>query len=267
MATLTQDLCDLGVRSGDLVMLHASLRKLGLARSQGVSNGAELLLDAVEEAVGEEGTVLMVLGTDYPMDWVNLKPVEERAALLAGTPSFDFLNAPVLPEVGYVAEAFRRRPGTRVSTNPSGRFGARGRKAEALLRDQPWNDYYGPGSPLQRLCEWGGRILRLGAQLETVTALHYAEYVADLPVKSRTRWDYVIEGSEGPRHVWIDCLNDAEGIASWDGDDYFAQILSEYLATQPAPRGRVGEAEADLLDAAHVVQFGAKWMETHLTSR
>ncbi|MDQ3262776.1 MAG: AAC(3) family N-acetyltransferase [Myxococcota bacterium] len=267
MTNLTQDLRALGVRPGDLVMLHASLRKLGLARSQGVSEGSDLLLNAVEEAVGEAGTVLMVLGTDYPMDWINLKPVEQRAALLAGTPCFDFLNAPVLPEVGYLAEAFRRRPGTLVSQNPSGRFGARGRKAEALLRDQPWNDYYGPGSPLHRLCEWGGRILRLGAQPDTVTALHYAEYVANMPVKSRTRWDYVIEGSEGPRHVWTECLNDSEGIASWDGDDYFAQILKEYLATQPALCGRVGDAEAELLDAAHLVHFGAKWMERHLTSR
>ncbi len=246
-------------------MVHASLRKIGLARSQGVSGGAELLLDAIEAAIGPEGTTLMVLGTDYPMDWVYEHPPEERAGLLAGTPPFDHLNAPVLPEVGWLAEAFRRRSGTFVSDNPSGRFGARGARAAELLADQPWNDYYGPGSPLEKLCAWGGRILRLGADPDTVTALHYAEYLAELPRKKRVRWDYVIAGAGGPpEHVWIDCLDDSKGIADWDGEDYFAMILSAYLAAGRGRTGRVGAARAELIEAAEIVAFGARWMEDNL---
>src|SRR5690606_22545429 len=111
-----------------------------------------------------------------------------------------------------------------------GRFAAWGARAVDLLRDQPWNDYYGPGSPLEKLCAWGGRILRLGASPETTTALHYAEYLADLPDKRTTRWDYLLETPEGPRHVWIECLDDAEGIVAWEGDDYFALILEAYRA-------------------------------------
>jgi aminoglycoside N3'-acetyltransferase len=245
-------------------MLHVSLRGLGLARSQGVDAGAEMLLDAIEEAVGQEGTLLMVLGSAYPLDWVNQRPVEERASRLAGTPPFDFVNAPVLPEVGFFAEAFRRRPGTVVSDNPSGRFGARGARAEAVVREQPWNDYYGPGSPLQRLCDWGGRILRLQASPDTTTALHYAEYLADLPTKRRTRWDYVIAHPDGPRQVWVECLDDATGIADWKGDDYFAVILSSYLALARHRHGPVGAGQGQLIDAADLVQFGARWMESKL---
>src|SRR5262249_30187390 len=157
-------------------------------------------------------------------DWVNNRPVAERAALLAGSLPFDFLHAPVLPEVGYVAEAFRRREGTLVSQNPSGRLGARGARAYDLVRDQPWDDYYGPGSPLQRLCEGGGKVLRLGANLDTVTVLHYAEYLANISNKRTTRWDYVIERPGGPRHVWVECLNDLDGIVNFAGGDYFAEI-------------------------------------------
>ena len=260
--SLHAQLVALGVRAGDVVMLHASLRKLGLARSQGVQAGAEQLFDALEAAVGPSGTLLMVLGTEYPLDTVNLKPVAERAALLAGSPPFDFLGAPVLPEVGWVAEAFRRRPGTLVSNNPSGRFGARGARAEELLRDQPWNDYYGPGSPLERLCRAGGRILRLGADLETVTALHYAEYLAKLPVKRRTRWDYVL--AQG--HVFVECLDDMNGIVDWDGDDYFALITRAYLALGRHREGQVGQVRAELIEATDLVDFGARWMEQHLAS-
>ena len=263
---LRADLAALGVRAGDLLMLHASLRKIGLGRADVGEGGAEMLLEALEDAVGAEGALLMVLGTDYPMDWVYDHPAEQRAALLAGSPAFDYRNAPVLPEVGWLAEAFRRRPGTVVSDNPSGRFGARGRLAEALTTDQPWHDYYGPGSPLAKLCEQGGRILRMGANPDTVTALHYAEYLADLPDKKRVRWDYVIAGAEGgPQHVWIDCLDDLDGIAEWRGEeDYFAAILDAYLPLGRHREGTVGRARSELLDAADFVAFGARWMERHL---
>ena len=261
---LLDDLAALGLRPGDLVMVHASLRKLGLARTSFGEGGAELLLEALEKAVAPDGTLLMLLGSDYPQDWVNYRPVAERPALLAGTEPFDYRHARAMPDAGWLAEAFRRRSGTIVSDNPSGRFGARGARAEALVQDQPWNDYYGPGSPLQKLCDAGGRILRLGADPDTVTALHYAEYLARLPEKRRTRWDYLLKDENGLRSAWQECLNDYDGIVPSRGEDYFAIILRTYLATGRARRGRVGAAASELIDAADIVAFGARWMEENL---
>jgi aminoglycoside N3'-acetyltransferase len=262
---LCRDLGALGVRAGDLLMIHASLRRLGLGRAAVGEGGAEMLLAALDAAVGPTGTLLMVLGTDYAMDWVYEHPAAERGALLAGSPPFDHLNASALPEVGWLAEVFRRHPGTLVSDNPSGRFGARGARAAELLADQPWHDYYGPGSPLDKLCRWGGKVLRLGADPATVTALHFAEYVADLPGKKRVRWDYVVAGSQGaPEHVWIDCLDDAHGIADWEGEDYFSLILKACLAVGRHRAGLVGKAQGELLEAADLVAFGARWMERNL---
>jgi aminoglycoside N3'-acetyltransferase len=262
---LLDELRRLGVTPGDLVMVHASLRKIGLARTDFGEGGAELLLDVLDEAVGPSGTLIMTLGTAYDLDWVNLRAPEARAALLEGTAPLVLENAPAMADVGWLAESFRRRPGTILSDNPSGRFGARGARAEALLADQPWHDYYGPGSPLQKLCEWGGRILRLGANPDTVTALHYAEYLARIPTKRRTRWDYLLADAAGPRHVWIECLDDSEGIAAWDGEDYFAIILKAYLETKRARQGRVGRADSELIEAADLIAFGAGWMERNLT--
>lgn len=262
---LVKNLENMGLGRGDLVMLHASLRALGLAKSQGVEDGAKLLLEALEHVVGHAGTLLMVLGTDYPMDWVNQQPVEARHSLLKDAPHFDYRNAAVLPEVGYFAEFFRRQPGTIVSNNPSGRFGARGARAEEILREQPWNDYYGPGSPLERLCNWNGRILRLGADTTTVTALHLSEYRANVQNKIRTRWDFVVDISGKPEHVSVDCLNDSDGIYPWKGEDYFSLILKDYLACQRHREATVANAKAELIDAADIVEFGAKWMEAHFT--
>ncbi len=266
VASLVQEFRALGVSAGDLLMVHASLRALGLARSQGVEEGAELLFAALSEAVSPSGTLMMILGSEYPLDEVNQRPIAERAALLEGTEPFHYLEAGVLPEVGWTAEAFRRRPGTVVSKNPSGRFAASGAQATELLRDQPWNDYYGPGSPLEKLCEWGGKVLRLGASPDTTTVLHYAEYLARIPDKRRTRWDYLLATPEGPKHVWIDCLDDAEGIVDWDGEDYFAIILKSYAALGRHRSGRIGASSAELIDASDLVKFGVNWMETNLTA-
>jgi aminoglycoside N3'-acetyltransferase len=94
--------------------------------------------------------------------------------------------------------------------------------------------------------------------------LHYAEYLANIPDKRRTRWDYVLHGADGPQHVFIDCLDDADGIAPWDGEDYFALILEAYLALGRHHAGTVGNAQSELIDGNDLVSFGVTWMEAHL---
>ena len=252
---LAADLAALGVQPGDTLMVHASLRAIGP-----VARGADGVLDALEQAVGADGTLLMILGAEIAHDWVNRRPEEEREGLLAGAPPFDPETAPVFHEVGYLAEVFRRRPGTLVTDNPSGRFGARGRLAPELLADAPWDDYYGPGSPLDRLCRAGGRVLRLGASPDTTTVLHLSEYLAEVPNKRRVRRHYVCRGETGRMIRTVECLDDEHGIVDWPGEDYFAIILREYLPHGRARQGLVGNAPSELIDAADLVAFGAQWM-------
>ncbi|MEX2319531.1 MAG: AAC(3) family N-acetyltransferase [Bauldia sp.] len=259
VADLLADLRRLGVRDGDLLMVHASLRKIGP-----VEGGATGVLDALDAAVGSNGALLMILGAVVDHEWVNQRPEAERAALLANEAPYDPLASPVLPEVGYLAEAFRMRPGTIVTDNPSGRFAARGGRAAELLRDAPWDDYYGPGSPLDRLCRAGGRVLRLGANPDTTTVLHYAEYLADVPGKRRVRRHYRVTGPNGPETRSVECLDDEFGIVDWDGDDYFALILKAYLDEGRGLHGRVGNADAKLIEAKDIVDFGARWMSENL---
>lgn len=256
---LVTDLRALGVRCADTLMAHASLRAIGP-----VDGGPAGVLEALETAVGPDGTLLMILGAEIEHDWVNERPEAEREALLADAPAFDPLVAPAFHEVGYLAEVFRRRPGTRVTDNPSGRFGARGRLVEALLADAPWDHYYGPGSPLERLCESGGKILRLGASPDTTTVLHYAEYLAEVPNKQRVRRHYRCQGPNGPVVRAVECLDDSDGIVPFEGEDYFAIILREYLALGRAREGRVAQAQAELIDATDLAAFGVKWMTEHL---
>lgn len=265
VAELTADLHDLGVEPGMVVMAHASLRRIGP-----VPGGAAGVVEAIDQALGPDGTWMMVLGSVNDHEWVNERPEAEREALLADAVPFDHLTTAVLPEVGVLAEVFRTTPGTVVDDNPEGRFGARGRLAHHLLDGLTWDDYYGPGSALDRFVTAGGRVLRIGANPDTTTVLHHAEYLCDVPDKLRVRRHRLVPGPDVPRVVVVECLNDENGIVPDDQqpeEDYFAIILREYLAASEHRSGRVGQADAVLLDAAELVRFGAAWMTANLPVR
>jgi aminoglycoside 3-N-acetyltransferase len=46
----------------------------------------------------------------------------------------------------------------------------------------------------------------------------------------------------------------------WPGEDYFAVILRDYLATGRAKHGRVGLADSELIEARDPVAFATQWM-------
>lgn len=195
---------------------------------------------------------------------MNDRPESERPALLAEATPFDYLRTPADPDVGVLAEVFRQLPGTVVSNHPDGRFAARGRLAQHLVSGVPWDDYYGPGSLLERLVRARGDVLRLGADPDTVTLLHYAEYLAPLPSKRRVRRHRLVVGPDATELRTVECLDDSHGIVDYPDDDYFAVILRNYLATGRASQGRVGQARSELLVAADLVDFGVSWMATNL---
>lgn len=256
---LVSDLVALGVRPGDTLMLHASLRAIGP-----VEGGPNGVLAALREAVRPAGTLLMILGAELPWVSVNEPPRESPEELAARYAPFDKDTTPSLREVGYLAEAFRQQVGVVVTDHPDGRFAAIGPRAGELFDQTPWDDYYGEGSPLARLCSMGGRVLRLGADLNTVTVLHYAEYLARLPKKRRRTLYFLVRGPAGPEVRAVSSLDNEHGLVDVEGEDYFTTLTRAYLDEGHGRRARVGGAESELLEAAHLVEWGARWMERHL---
>lgn len=262
VASVAADLRRLGVAEGDLVMVHASLRSIGP-----VQDGADGVIDALQQVVGTSGTLLMLLGARDDWAWVNQRPEAERPALLADAEPFDHLVTPADPEFGVLAEVFRRRAGVTVSDHPENRFAATGRLADELLEKLPWHDYYGPGSALERLVDADGKVLRLGADMDTTTVLHYAEHLASVRSKRRVRRHRLVAGHHGAEVRVVETLDDEHGIVDYPGEDYFAVILREYLATQdtgPTSQGMVGKARSELIDASDLVAFAVAWMDQHL---
>ena len=219
-------------------MTHASMRQIGP-----VENGARGLLEAQLSVAGPEGTLLMALGAD-----------EDEA--------FDAERTPVdVEDMGILAEVFRTYPGVQVSDHPGGRFGAIGLHAKNLLEPTPLHDYHGPGSTLERFFLLGGRVLRLGADPDTVTLTHYAEYLTDAPNKIRVRRRYE-RADTG--ELWIESLDDNDGIANWPHGDYFTQIFLDYRGAGGVRTGLVGNCRAELFEAKDFVPFAVQWMNREL---
>lgn len=258
---LAGDLRELGVRTGEVLMVHASLRAIGA-----VEAGAGGIVSALEAAVGSVGTLVMILGARDEFDWVNERPEAERPMLLVDTPAFDKDRTPADPDVGVLAEVFRQLPGTLVNDHPDGRFGARGHRARMLLREPlPWDDYYGSGSVLHRLVRARAKILRLGADPDTVTLLHLAEYLAEVSVKRRVVRHHKVVLPDGSTVIrTVTCLDDTNGIVNWDDEDYFAMILRDYVSRGRAAVGQVGRARSELIDAKDLLDHGVSWMSEHL---
>lgn len=255
---LAADLRRLGLGSGDVVMVHASLRRIGP-----VEGGAAGVVGGLEQAIGSAGTLLMLLGARDDFDWVNAQPETDRSDLMADAPPFDRYMTPAAPDVGVLAEVLRQIPGTVVNNHPGARFGARGAQARALLAEPlPWDDYYGPGSVLERFVQSGGKVLRLGADSDTVTLIHLAEYQAQLPDKRRVVRHHKVLSSDGTVHIrTVSCLDDTDGIVDWPGEDYFATILNDYLHQHEAGLGKVGAARSELIEATHLLDHAVAWMQ------
>jgi len=218
------------------------------------------VLDAIELSVGPDGGMLMVLGAKNDWGWVNDHPEDARSALLCDATPFDAAQTPADADMGFLAEALRLRPGTLVTNNPEGRFAAHGGLATKLIENAPWDDYFGPGSPLDHLCQMSGGVLRLGADANTTTLLHWAEFIVPLPSKRRVRRHRRVLGPDGPVVRTIECLDDNNGIVDFSGRDYFRVILEDYLSDGRGRSGLVGRAHSQLIDAQDFVDFGVQWM-------
>ncbi len=265
---IADDLRNLGVRAGDSLMVHASLRAVGAfapwRTAATIEGGADGLLDVLHEVIGPAGTLFMNIGADDDWAWVNERPPNDRAALLADAVPFDPLSTPAEADNGVLAEVFRCRSGTSVSDHPEGRFAASGPLADRLLLSVPWDDYYGLDSPLDRFVHAGGRVLRLGADRGTLTLIHFAENLVDLPWKCRVLRHRLLATSEGPVICTIRTIDDSNGIVEHPGDDYFITLLADFLATGRAEQGLVGRAKSELFNAADLVLYAVVWLREHL---
>lgn len=251
-ASLRADLEMLGLAAGDDVFVHAALRSLGP-----IIGGPDTITDALCDAVGPQGTILGY--TDCYTDEID---IDAEPTMLEHIPPFDPQRTRSVRDNGAFPELLRTTPGARRSGTPGASCAALGAKADWFTADHALDYGYGPQSPFGKLVEAGGKVLMLGAPRDTMTLLHHAEHLADIKGKRVIRYRLPIL-THGQK-VWreFEEFDTANPVVDGLPDDFFATIVTDYLATGEGRTGRVGQAECVLVDAAPMVRFGVDWLES-----
>ncbi|WP_315761967.1 aminoglycoside 3-N-acetyltransferase [Sphingomonas sp. Y38-1Y] len=255
---LASDLHALGLDAGDTVMAHAGMRSVGP-----LINGPDTLIEAIRMVIGPSGT--LVAATDWEAPYLvhlvgedGRVPDEWRDRI----PPFDPARSRAIRENGAFAEFVRTTPGERRSGNPGCSVAAIGARADWLTEGQALDYGYGEGSPLAKLVEAGGRVLLVGAPAHSMTLLHHAEHLADVPGKRRFRQEVPFRGTSGATDWrWCEEYESTEAIVAGFSDLYFDEIAADYRRGGRIAEGSVGDAPSSLYDAADITGFAVDWIE------
>ncbi len=231
---LLHGLRKLGVCPGDILGVHSSLSSLGY-----VVGGAKTVLEALFEAVGQDGTLVMstyLLGSPLaltPSDQANGITWKVKRI------SYDDLTTPT--GMGAVSDEFRRHPQVVRWFHPIHSVAAWGKQADKLCQG------------FRPMVEAGGKILLLGVQMDRCSALHLAEENISLPeeIQKAMRWEvpgYLLEIY--PPDQWlIGCQG------AW-GDFLVVQAEAEKLDMITSVQ--IGSATARLFVAKPVIELYAQ---------
>ena len=248
----------LGLGPGGTLMVHASLRAVGE-----VAGGPDQIHLAIKDVLTDRGTLMMYASCPAHVDEIgrgNLTADQEHE-LLQKLPAFDPQTARSARDNGALVELLRTYPGSSVNSHVA-RFVVWGRHAAHLISEQPWNFAFGRQSALERFVELDGKILLLGCDHDTVTFLHYAEHIVDIPDKRVSRFKVPV--MEAGTRVWREMeefdTSDGGAHAHWP-DRFFARIVDTYARRTLNAGGRVGDAPCVLLDARGLLAFALPVMQ------
>lgn len=249
--SLAAKLREIGLAEGQTVVVHMAMSKLGW-----MPGGAEAVIHALMDVLGESGTLMMPTHTgdnSDPTEWQH-PPVPESwwQMIRDETPAFDPLRSPSR-EMGRVAELFRTWPNVIRSNHPTLSFAAYGKHAKFLTDEHVLEEDVGNRSPLGRLYELDGHVLLLGVNHRNNTSLHLAEFRANYRGKRQTRAGSAMLVNGKREWVWYDAL-------AFYMDD-FNQIGEAFHKEMAVPIQKITNADARFFKQRALVDFAVEWME------
>jgi aminoglycoside 3-N-acetyltransferase len=241
---LAAQLGALGVRPGDAVMAHVAMRDL-----VPVERGTAGAITALREAVGPKGTLLFAIPCDNAGSVFQAGDRIKVAKKVANAPGFDPMTARPRGILGDFAAAVLADPGMTIAPHPAMRYAGSGRHAAKLLGKIPWDDPMGPGSPVDLLGAFQGKVLVAGAESWMVTAAHLAEYYARPRGRARVARHYKTIEDGKPVFRTVHMIDDSESEARHD------RAFSTAQAQRFARTGSLGRGRATLYDSGTLVRF------------
>ncbi|NSW89101.1 MAG: AAC(3) family N-acetyltransferase [Firmicutes bacterium] len=177
------DLLKMGVKKGDKLIFHCSLKSIGY-----VEGGADTLINALLNVVGEEGLIMMPTFTySYEGNKGTLPYNKKKTS----------------SQTGLVSDVFWRRSDAYRSDHPTHSVATIGKEAEKYVENH--NEYtppFGEDTPIHKLAKNGGLVLLIGVGHEANSTIHVAECLADLPflhIKNKDTYGdyYLVERDDG----------------------------------------------------------------------
>ncbi len=154
---LVCDLKNLGIKKGDTILMHSSLKGLN------TNITPKEIIDSVLEALGEEGTLIM--------------PAFSYKTVYDEDPNFDVRQSKSC--IGAIPEYFRTNYDVIRSLHPTHSVCAIGKNAKEITsKHHEDTTPVGKNSPIAKLSEFNGKILMLGCGLRSSTFMHGVEEIA-----------------------------------------------------------------------------------------
>lgn len=226
-----QDLLELGVSQGDVLLVHSSMKALGTACTP------EEVIEDIQTVLTGEGTLLMPALT-----YENVTPAH---------PVFD--SAVTEPCIGLLPRTFFHRPDVERSINPTHSVCAWGKLSHRLTVGHAMDDTaVGPHSPFMLLPNYKGKLLFIGDILHSCTFMHGIEGIVNPPYLRRARDGYVRYMVNGQEKDYLPCDD-----FGW-GSEF--QRIEDILEYPDICKGKLLKANAYLIDSRALLAAGLSKM-------
>ena len=234
---LIKDFENLGIKSGDKILIHASFKAMGE-----IEGGAKTFFDALKEVLTDEGAIVIPT--------LSYNPVYQ-------TLEFDLNKTPSC--VGWLTEYFRTEVKDVIrSIHPTHSCAVWGKTAEWFTEGHEKDDTpIGENSPFAKLREVGGKILMIGNINNHNTTLHGVEEAGKAP--------YVFDYSAEPIEYRVtNSLGEAFKMKVRRHNIGQSGFLQQYsrienlLSERELTYGKLLDADATLMDAKAVWKKGVE---------
>ena len=232
-SSILQDLKAIGIIEGDTLLVHSALSKIGH-----LEEGAKTFVEALIEAVGDTGHILMPTSPNnvYQLNYIR------------NTPFFDVRNSP--SKTGKITEYFRLLEGSIRSIHPTEPVSAYGPNKNDFVNGHfkaltPYDN----NSPFYKVGEAKGKILYVGVTLDMAgTSLHTLEDAIDnfkFPVYYPEIFDFDVIDYEGVKHNVKTKVHNPEFSDQRKCDD----LIPLFQQAGVLDKVQIGEANTLLVDA------------------
>ena len=235
-AELTALLTRLGVRAGDVVMVHSAFDQF-----EGFRGSLADAIRSLQESVGPTGSVLMptLPFSGSAVEYARRQPVVD----VRRTPS----------RMGLMTEIFRRLPGVSRSLHPTHPVAGCGPAAADLLAShRTASTPCGAGSPYEKLVGADAKILLLGVDVTSMTFFHYLEeeLEAKMPFSPFTAERFTLSVRDLDGQTWPVSMRLYDPVVSEQRD---VRLMEPELKARGFWReGKVGRLHAILLRCREV---------------